>query len=100
MINKADVLERLKTLVGKELSSRNLHEALFCEKNDSKRLRRFNAGTHTYVDFKIYSAKGSEETTYALIKIPGNPNTFKMDLTEKEGNILIQSEPKINYSYL
>ncbi|WP_209121256.1 hypothetical protein [Alkalihalobacillus sp. BA299] len=100
MIKKADMLKRLSSLIGKELTSRNLHEALFCEEKDQKKLRRFNFGTHTYVQYKIHLDKNSDIPPFVVITIPGNPTTFRVDLEEKEGQMIIHSEPKINYYYL
>ncbi len=100
MIKKADVIERLSTLIGKELSTENLHDALFCEVKHQKILRRFHAGTHTYVQYNIQ--KESKETIqhFADITIPGNPTIFRVALEEKAGKMVIQSEPRINFSYI
>jgi hypothetical protein len=100
MINKADILDRLRALVGKELTIQNLHKALFCEDKDWKRLRRFNSGTHTYLEYKVHIDSNSNKPPFTVIKVLGNPNTFRMDLEEKEDKIIICSEPKINYSYI
>lgn len=97
MISKADVIERLRTLIGKELTSTNLHEALFCEVKHQKILRRYYVGTHTYVTYKIQS---NEIPPFVDITIPGNPNTFRVGLEEKDGQLIIVSEPRINFSYL
>lgn len=98
MISKADVIERLRTLIGKELTSENLHEAIFCEAKHQKILRRFHVGTHTYVEFKL--DKKNEIPGYVDITIPGNPNTFQVGLEKKDGQLIIVSEPRINFSYL
>ncbi|MFD2804600.1 hypothetical protein ACFSYB_06985 [Litchfieldia salsa] len=97
MISKADVIERLGTLMGKELTSSNLHEALFCEEKHKKILRRFHHGTHTYVQFNIQE---NVTPVFVEIRVPGNPNTFKLELEEKDGQLIVQSEPRINFSYL
>ncbi|ARK30167.1 hypothetical protein [Halalkalibacter krulwichiae] len=99
MIKKADILERLNTLIGKELTNQNLHEALFCEEKDIKRLRRFHVGTHTYIQYKIHVDNTTEKSPFVNIRIQGNPNTFRVDFEEKNGRMILQSEAKINYSY-
>jgi hypothetical protein len=97
MIKKADILERLGSLVGKELTSTNLHEAVFCEEKHKKILRRFYVGTHTYIQYKIIN----EETLSAVdITISGSPNTFRVGLEELDGQWIINSDPRINYSYI
>jgi len=98
MISKADVIERLRSLLGKELTSVNLHEAIFCEAKHQKILRRFHVGTHTYVEFKL--DKNNDTPEFVDITIPGNPNTFRLGLEEKDGQLVIVSEPRINFSYL
>ena len=98
MIKKSDVIERLNSLIGQELTSRNLHEALYCEEKHTKILRRYNAGTYTYVQYKIHT--GSDMPPYVDINIPGNPNTFRVRLEERDGRLIIQSEARINFSYL
>ncbi|WP_096200419.1 hypothetical protein [Bacillus sp. FJAT-45350] len=100
MIRKADVLDRLNPLIGKELTSKNLHEALFCEEKHKKVLRRFNFGTHTYLQYNTVTTENDSVPTFVDITISGNPNTFRMGLIEKEGKLLIDTEPKIDYSYL
>lgn len=100
MIKKSDVIERLNALIGKELTSQNLHEALFCEEKHKKILRRYNAGTYTYVQYKIHKDKTSDTPTFVDITIPGNPNTFRVRLEERDGQMIVQSEARINYSYL
>ncbi|MCD8510032.1 MAG: hypothetical protein LRY73_09295 [Bacillus sp. (in: Bacteria)] len=97
MINKADILERLATLMGKELTDESLHEALFCEEKHKKILRRFHTGTHTYVTYKIITK--IDALPYARITIPGNPHPFTVSLKEKDGVYIIHSQPKISYSY-
>lgn len=98
MIKKSDVIERLNTLIGQELTSRNLHEALFCEEKHKKILRRYNAGTYTYVQYKIQ--KDSNMQPCVDITIPGNPNTFRVELEERDGQMIIHAEARINYSYM
>ncbi|WP_078430558.1 hypothetical protein [Alkalihalobacterium alkalinitrilicum] len=97
MIKKADVLKRLNSLIGQELTSKNLHEALYCEEKDQKKLRRFNFGTHSYVQYKIQHDDNSDIPPFVDITIPGNPNTFRAELIEKEGQMIIHSESKINF---
>lgn len=98
MIKKTDVIERLNSLIGQELNSQALHEALFCEEKHKKILRRYHAGTYTYVQYKIHI--DSDETAYVDITIPGNPNRFRVKLEEREGQMIMQSEARINYVYL
>ncbi|MDG5787047.1 hypothetical protein QA612_06045 [Evansella sp. AB-P1] len=100
MISKADVLERLNTLVGKELTATNLHKALFSEEKDLKKLRRFELGKQSYVQFKIHKESNGTTGTFAKITVLGNPNTFRLELEEKDGQMIIHSKPKINFSYL
>ncbi|WP_318504014.1 hypothetical protein [Bacillus sp. T3] len=100
MIKKSDVIERLNSLIGKELTSQNLHEALFCEEKHKKILRRYNAGTYTYVQYKIHTDKTSDTQPCVDITIPGNPNTFRVGLEERDGQLIVQSEARINYSYI
>lgn len=100
MITKADVLERLGSLSGKELTSEILHKAIFCEDKHKKILRRFEVGTHTYVQFKINKDTNTQSPTFADVTIPGNPNTFRVDLEEQDGKLMILANPRINFSYL
>ncbi|WP_322447943.1 hypothetical protein [Robertmurraya mangrovi] len=100
MISKADVIERLGSMIGKELTSQNLHEALFCEAKHKKILRRFSFGTHTYVQYKVQIDKDTQKPAAVDITIPGNPNTFRVGLVEENGQLIINSEPRINFSYL
>jgi hypothetical protein len=97
MINKADILERLGSLLGKELTSTNLHEAVFCEEKHKKILRRYHVGTHTYIQYKIIN----EQTLSAVdITISGSPNTYILGLEKRDEQWIINSEPRINYSYI
>ena len=100
MIRKADVLERLATLMGKELTSENLHEAIYCEEKHKKILRRFHKGTHTYIKYKIRIDQNQELPPVADILVPGNPNTFRIGLEEKDGAMIVSTEARINFSYL
>ncbi|MBD8068683.1 hypothetical protein [Bacillus sp. PS06] len=100
MISKADVIERLSTLIGEELTSEKLHEGLFCEDKHQKIRRRFHFGTHTYVTYTIHLESDQENASFAAITIPGNPNSFRVGLKEVDGKLLINSAPRINYSYL
>lgn len=97
MIKKSDVIERLNSLIGQELTSRSLHEALYCEEKHNKILRRYNAGTYTYVQHKIHT--DSDLRPYVEVMIPGNPNKFRVGLEEIDGKMIIKSEARINYSY-
>ncbi|MGJ7922156.1 hypothetical protein [Neobacillus sp. LXY-4] len=98
MIKKTDVIERLNTLIGQELTSQGLHEALFCEEKHKKILRRFNAGTYTYVQYKIQIGNNSDLPSYVDITIPGNPYKYRLGLEERDGQMIIHSEARINYS--
>jgi hypothetical protein len=100
LISKGDILDRLKLLIGKELTSENLHEAVFCEEKHAKIRRRFHVGTHTYVHYKVYPSPDSDQESYADITIPGNPYTYRIGLEEKEGQLIIHSEPRISFCYL
>lgn len=99
MIKKADILERLTTLMEKELTSENLHKALFCEEKDKKKIKRFQQGKQSYVQFKIRKVE-EQNTHYGDITVMGNPNIFTIELDEKGGKMLVHSEPKLKYSYL
>jgi hypothetical protein len=98
MINKADVMERLSLLMGKELNSSTLHEGLFCEGKHQKVLRRFHLGKQTYVEYKLHLKENGD--SYADILVLGNPNTFRLGVEEKEGKVVINSIPRISYTYL
>jgi hypothetical protein len=100
MINKADVIERLGSLVGKKLNNQNLHEGLFCEVKHQKLLRRFNLGKYSYIEYKIKEQEHPVIRYVVDISLTGNPNTFRMDLIEIDGKFIIHSEPRISYSYL
>ena len=98
MIKKADILERLGSLDSKELTSINLHEAMFCEEKHKKILRRFHIGTHTYIQYKIHN--NEKNLSVADITISGSPNTYRLGLKEIDGQLIINSEPRINFSYI
>jgi hypothetical protein len=100
MIKNGDVKERLDFLIGKELSSENLHEALFCEEKHNKIRRRFNVGTHIYIQYQIKVHEQPDSQSYADISISGNPNTFRVGVEEKDGQVIINSESRISYTYL
>jgi hypothetical protein len=97
MINNADVIERLGSLVGRELTNVTLHEVIFCEDKHKKILVRFNLGKHIYIHYKINKQNSD---TYADILISGNPNTFRIGVEEKDGSILVISAPRVSYQYL
>ncbi|MDQ0254807.1 hypothetical protein J2S74_002186 [Evansella vedderi] len=99
MIKKADVLSRLRTLIGKELTEENLHEALYCEPKHEGILRRFRKGTQTYVTYKLIVSDDMNVPSYATITVPGNPHSFHLDLKKENGKFIIQTDPKINYTY-
>ncbi|WP_147533338.1 hypothetical protein [Bacillus marasmi] len=98
MISKTDVIERLNSLIGQELTGDRLHEALFCEEKHQKILRRYYKGKYTYVEYKIHT--NSDGPSFVDITIPGNPNTFRVGLEESDEKLIIQSEARINYTYL
>lgn len=100
MIKNADIIERLGLLIDKELTSESLHVGLFCEEKHKKIRRRYCAGTHTYIQYKIKVQKQPELKSFVDISISGNPNTFRINVEEKDGQIIINSEPRISYTYL
>ncbi|RSK25598.1 hypothetical protein EJF36_01000 [Bacillus sp. HMF5848] len=101
MIKNADVIERLSSLIGKELTSETLHETLFCENKHFKIRRRFHVGTHSYIQYKIKEQQQQTDTQLvADILISGNPNTFRVGVDEKNGQLFINSEPRVSYTYL
>lgn len=95
MIRNAEVLERLRTLQGRELTSENLHNAIFCEDKHKKILRRFNVGTHTYIQYKVKTQEIPEPKTFVDISIPGNPKLFRVEIEEKNGQVIFISEPRM-----
>ncbi|MGP7817422.1 hypothetical protein [Niallia sp. 01092] len=100
MIKKADILERLKSLIGNELTSQNLHEAVFCEEKHTKIRRRFHAGTRTYLYYKTHIPNDPDVQSFADITILGNPYTYRIGIEEKEGQIIINSEARISFTYI
>lgn len=100
MIKNADIKERLDLLIDKELTSENLHVAVFCEEKHEKIRRRFNVGTHTYIQYQIKRQEQLDIQTFANIFISGNPNTFRVGVEEKDGQVIINSESRISYTYL
>ena len=100
MIKNADIKERLDLLIGKELNSENLHVAVFCEEKHKKMLRRFDVGTHNYIQYQIKEQELLDMQAFADISISGNPNTFRIGVEEKDGKFIINSESRISYTYL
>jgi hypothetical protein len=100
MIKNSDIKERLDLLIGKELNSENLHAAVFCEEKHNKIRRRFDVGTHTYIQFQIKGQEQLDIQSFANITISGNPNTFRVGIEEKDGKVIINSESRISYAYL
>ena len=100
MIKNADIKERLDLLIDKELTSEILHVAVFCEEKHEKIRRRFNVGTHTYIQYQIKRQEQLDIQTFADIFISGNPNTFRVGVEEKDGQVIINSESRISYTYL
>ena len=96
MIKNADIKERLDLLIGKELNSENLHVAVFCEEKHKKMLRRFDVGTHNYIQYQIKEQEQLDMQSFANISISGNPNTFRVGVEEKDGKVIINSESRIS----
>jgi hypothetical protein len=100
MINNADIIERLRSLIGQELTSHTLHEALFTEEKHKKIIRRFNSGKYNYIEYKVKIQEQAEFKYVADITLLGNPNTFRIGVQNIDRKIIIHSEPRISYSYL
>ncbi|WP_442599831.1 hypothetical protein [Neobacillus sp. D3-1R] len=100
MINNPDIIERLGLLIGKELTDKSLHETIFCEAKHKNILRRFGLGKRTYIQSKLIIQDNPDSPSFADISILGNPNTFRVGIEEKEGKIIINSDPRISYTYL
>ncbi|MFV8829601.1 hypothetical protein [Alkalihalobacterium sp. APHAB7] len=100
MIKKSDIHERLASLIGQELTNENLHEALFCEEKHQKIRRRVRNGTHAYLKYRIRTAQNHNAQPVVDITISGTPNIYRLALEEKDGKLIIQSEPRINFSVL
>lgn len=99
MIRNADITERLRGLIGKELTCQSLHEAIFCEEKHQKMMRRYHLGKYTYLEYKIKENEDAQPE-FVDITITGNSNTFRMNIVEKDGQILIDSDARISYNYL
>jgi hypothetical protein len=101
MINNADIIERLKLLIGQELTSHTLHEALFTEEKHKKILRRFNSGKYNYIEYKVKIIEQVDSKYVADITLLGNPNTFRIGIIQDSDlKYIIDSDPRISYSYL
>ena len=100
MIKNADIKERLDKLIGKELTSENLHDAVFCEEKHKKIRRRFHVGTHTYIQYQVKGQEQPDRPSFVDITVSGNPNTFRMGVEEKDGRVIIHSESRVSYMYL
>lgn len=100
MIRKADITERLRGLIGQELTCANLHEAIFCEEKHQKMMRRYHLGKYTYLEYKIKPNENPLEPSFVDITITGNSNTFRMNIIEREGKFVIDSDARISYNYL
>jgi hypothetical protein len=100
MINNADVIERLRLAIGKELTSQTLHETLFCEKKHQKILQRFYIGKYNYIEYQVKQPDHSSDHYVADISLKGNPNTFRIGIKEIDGIFMIESEPRISFNYL
>lgn len=100
MINNADIIERLRLLIGQELTSHTLHEALFSEEKHKKILRRFNSGKSLYIEYIVKIQEQPTISYVADITLLGNPNTFRIGIQDFDGKYIINSEPRISYTYL
>lgn len=101
MINNANIIERLRLLIGQELTSHTLHEALFIEEKHKKILRRFNSGKYNYIEYKVKIQEQPESKYVADITLLGNPNTFRIGIMQDSDlKFIIYSDPRISYSYL
>jgi len=98
MIKNADIKERLDLLIGQELTSKNLHVAIFCEEKHEKIRRRFDVGTHTYIQYQIKRQEQLDMQSFADISISGNPNTFRVGVEEEDGQVIINSVSRISYT--
>jgi hypothetical protein len=100
VINNADIIDRLRLVIGQELNRQQLHEALFCEEKHKKILRRFNSGKYNYIEYKVKKQEHPNISYVADITLLGNPNTFRIGIQDLDGRYIIHSEPRISYSYL
>ena len=100
MIQNGDIQERLKDLIGKELSDEQLHQALFCEKKHKKLLVRFELGKQSYVKFRARFLDNPAMPSYADIHVMGNPNKFSVKIAKVDEKIVVTSDARINYNYL
>lgn len=101
MINNSDTIERLRSMIGQELTSHTLHEALFTEEKHKKILRRFNSGKYNYIEYTVKIQEQAESTYVADITLLGNPNTFRIGIIQdSDRKFIIYSDPRISYSYV
>ena len=73
---------------------------VFCEEKHKKIRRRFDVGTHTYIQYQIKRQEQLDMQSFADISISGNPNTFRVGVEEKDGKVIINSVSRISYTYL
>lgn len=100
MIKKGDILDRLKTLIGTELTNENLHLAVFSEAKHQKNLRRFHVGTHSYLKYTVHSHEESNNQAIADIIVLGNPYTYQVGVEVIEGKYIIRTEARISFLYI
>jgi hypothetical protein len=100
MIHNADIIERLKPLIGQVLTSQTLHEALFCEEKHKKIMRRFSSGKYEYIEYEVKFQDQPNSGLVADITLLGNPNTFRIGVQDINGKFIIHSEPRISYTYI
>jgi hypothetical protein len=100
MIQNADIIVRLKPLIGQVLTSQTLHEALFREEKHKKILRRFQSGKHKYIEYEVKFQGQPNSEPVVDITLTGNPNTFRVGVQEIDGKFMIYSEPRISYTYI
>jgi hypothetical protein len=101
MIQNADIIERLRLLIGQELTNHTLHEALFTEEKHKKILTRFNNGKYNYIKYTVKNEEQDDGKFVADITLLGNPNTFRIGIMQDiDGKFIINSDPRISYNYL
>jgi hypothetical protein len=101
MISNADIIERLRLLIGQELTNNTLHEALFTEEKHKKILRRLNSGKYNYIEYTVKNQEQANGKFVADITILGNPNTFRIGIVQDfDGKFFVNSDPRISYKYL
>jgi hypothetical protein len=79
MIKTSTALELLTHLLGEELTSTNLHEALLVEPEHKKALQRFWDKKAAYVTFSVHEFDAQK---WASISISGSPDLIRLRLNE------------------